>query len=134
MYVAQVATNETCNQNCGFCVFRRSEERPTFARASAVFQRVDDACSKGAREIVLTGGEPTLRRDLPLIVQHAKRRGAAITLETNGALVDAARAKDLANAGLDLARVHVPLWGDEADAISRDEGGFRRTLRGLEAL
>jgi len=135
MHVAQVLTNETCNQNCAFCIARRPTERSAVAAAAAVLGRIDAALAAGAREIVLTGGEPTLRRDLPRLVLHAKRSGAEIcVLETNGALLDDAAAGALARAGLDRARVHVPVWGGAADAVSRDEGGFDRTLAGMRAL
>lgn len=137
---ARVVTNETCNQNCAFCDARRPVEEPARVRSEAVLSRIDEALASGAREVVLTGGEPTLRRDLPLLVARAKqpRPGheapAVVVLETNAALVTPARAVALARAGLDRARVHVPLWGDDGDAITRDPGGARRTLAGLEAL
>src|SRR5204863_5693855 len=35
--------------------------------------------------------------------------------ETNGALIDATRARALADAGLDIARVQLVAWGDAAD-------------------
>ncbi|HLM71999.1 MAG TPA: radical SAM protein, partial [Polyangiaceae bacterium] len=72
MLVARVLTNETCNQNCGFCDARRPAESPSVARGEAVLRRIDEAARGGAREIVLTGGEPSLRRDLPLLIKRAK--------------------------------------------------------------
>jgi molybdenum cofactor biosynthesis enzyme MoaA len=139
MHVARIVTNETCNHNCAFCDARRAVERPSVARAEAVLERLDDALEAGAREIVLTGGEPTLRRDLPLIIERAARRGSVtttttVTLETNAALITDARAAALARAGLTKARVHLPAWGDAADAITRDDGGFARTTAGALAL
>lgn len=135
MLVARVVTNETCNQNCAFCNARRPVESPSVARAEVVAQRIDDAARGGAREIVLTGGEPSLRRDLPALIKRAKRApGTSVTLETNAALITDARAQSLAEAGLDKARVHMPAWGAEADAITRDEGGFAAALEGALAL
>src|SRR5262249_5581543 len=128
-------TNETCNQHCGFCTARRPVERARIAAPEAVRARLDEAVRAGAREIVLTGGEPTLRRDLPALVAYARRSsGVRIILETNGALTDDARAQALRKAGLSLARVHVPRWGDACDAVTRDEGGFARTYAGLTSL
>lgn len=138
VYVARILTNETCNHACSFCDARRPREDPAVARVQAVIERIEAALGSGAREIVLTGGEPTLRRDLASLVAYTKRAagasGAAVTIETNAALISADVASALARAGLDKARVHVPAWGDEADAISRDPGGFRRTLDGIAAL
>lgn len=135
MYSARVLTNETCNQNCSFCKVRRTTDRPSVAAPSVVRAAIDAALATGAREIVLTGGEPTLRKDLAAIVAYAKKAGAKeVVLETNGALIDGARAQLLAKAGLDLARVHLPRWGEECDQITRDAGGFGATRAALEAL
>lgn len=135
MDVARILTNETCNQRCAFCHQRRPVERAAVVRADLVRGRIDAALAAGARELVLTGGEPTLRRDLPALVAHARRGGAQrVVLETNAALLDDARARALAAAGLGQARVHLPLWGAGADGLSRDDGGFGRTVEGLRAL
>lgn len=84
---------------------------------------------------MLTGGEPTLRGDLEALVAFAKQRGiAAVELETNATLIDTARARTLAAAGLGLARVHLSLGTDALDALTRDEGGFEAALRGIAAL
>ena len=135
MRVQRVLTNETCNQNCWFCNARRPVENPEFVARSAVRRRIDAARQGGTREIVLTGGEPTLRSDLADLVQRAAAGGIRVVLETNGALIDAARARTLAAAGLHTARVQLVAWGDEAaDAITRDPGGFAAALRGIRAL
>jgi len=126
---ARVYTNETCNQNCAFCDRRAPRERPGFVEAAAA--RVDAA---DASTIVLTGGEPTRRSDLPALVRRAAATGARVELETNGALIDGPRAEALAAAGLALARVHLPAWGAACDAITRDPGGFEATRRGIAAL
>ncbi|MCB9595964.1 MAG: radical SAM protein [Sandaracinaceae bacterium] len=128
---ARVYVDETCNQNCGFCNRRAPRDRPDFVDARAVVRRIDAA---DASTLVLTGGEPTLRRDLPALVRRAKRGGGRVELETNAALLDDASATALAAAGLDLARVHLPAWGAACDAITRDPGGFEATLAGARAL
>ncbi|HRI63149.1 MAG TPA: radical SAM protein [Polyangium sp.] len=135
MRVARVLTNETCNQACRFCSARRPSERREFILAGAVKQRIDAAIADGAREIILTGGEPTMRRDLADLVRYARARGASrVVLETNAALISNDLARSLVEAGLDAARVHMPAFGPDADAITRDEGGFVATLAGLRAL
>jgi len=130
-----VLTNETCNQNCAFCDTRRPAEAPGFVASSAVRRRIDAAASAGVRELVISGGEPTLRRDLAALITHARAAGiATVTLATNGALVTDELAVALRAAGLAGARVQLTAWGEAADAITRDPGGFAATLRGLRAL
>jgi MoaA/NifB/PqqE/SkfB family radical SAM enzyme len=134
MRVQRVITNETCNQNCWFCNARRPAEDPDFVPTAAVRRRIDEALSGETREIVLTGGEPTLRSDLAGLVRRAAAGGTRVVLETNGALIDEARARGLAAAGLATARVQLAAWGEAADAITRDPGGFAAALRGIRAL
>lgn len=135
MHVQRVVTNETCNQNCWFCTGRRPAEDPRFVSRAAVRQRVADAQSADTREIVLTGGEPTLRSDLADLVRRAAAGAARVVLETNATRIDERKARELADAGLALARVQLVAWGAAAaDAITREPGGFAAALRGLRAL
>jgi len=135
MRVQRVVTNETCNQNCWFCNARRPAEDPDFVARPTTRLRVAQAVDSGAEEIVLTGGEPTLRSDIADLVERAARGGARVVLETNAALIDAARARALADAGLTLARVQLVGWGSSsADAVTREPGGFAAALRGIAAL
>jgi MoaA/NifB/PqqE/SkfB family radical SAM enzyme len=135
MRVERLITNETCNQNCWFCNARRPRERPEFVARSAVRRRIERARAAQPREIVLTGGEPTMRSDLADLVRRAAQGGTRVVLETNGALIDANRAGELAAAGLASARVQLVAWGAEAaDSVTRDPGGFVAALRGIGAL
>lgn len=134
MRIHRVLTNETCNQNCWFCNARRPAEDPAFIARPAVRRRIDEARAGEAREIVLTGGEPTARSDIADLIERAAQGGARVVLETNAALIDEARARALAAAGLGIARVQLVAWGDDADAITRDPGGFVAAVRGIRAL
>ncbi len=75
MRVQRVVTNETCNQNCWFCDARRPSEDPDFVAQLAVRRRIAAACEGDTREIVLTGGEPTMRSDLADLVRRAGSSG-----------------------------------------------------------
>jgi MoaA/NifB/PqqE/SkfB family radical SAM enzyme len=133
---ASIVTNLRCNQACVYCDKRAPEDDRAFIRGDAVRARIDAGISAGSREIVLTGGEPSMRTDLEALVSYARARGAErVVLETNATLVDEARAKALREAGLDVARVNwVGASDDAVDAVTRDPGGFARTIAGARAL
>ena len=133
MRVARVYTNETCTQNCSFCNTRRSVERRDFVASGAVRARID-AAAEAAEIVVLTGGEPSMRRDLAELVRHATQAGATCHLETNGTGITGDRASALAHAGLALARVHLPAWGELGELITRDEGSFARAIEAMRGL
>lgn len=130
-----VRTHLRCNQNCVYCTARRPDDDLAWARGDAVRARVGEVLSRGAREVVLTGGEPAMRRDLPALIADARRRGAErVVVETNATLVDDAVARAWRDAGVSLARVNLSAWGEALDDVTRDPGGFARTLAGLRSL
>ena len=135
MRSAVVAPHLRCNQACTFCDQRRPRDDLALVQPSAVRRRIDDALRSGADEIIVSGGEPTLRGDLASLVAHARTAGARrVVLETNATLIDEARARELREAGVDLARVQLSGWGEALDRVTRDEGGFAATVRGVDAL
>ncbi|MBK7859935.1 MAG: radical SAM protein [Archangiaceae bacterium] len=134
MRAARVVTNQTCNQNCTYCDRRAAVEDPAFARGPAVVARIDAALEGGAAELTLTGGEPTLRADLVELVRRASSRGAKVVLETNAARVTVPLAAALREAGLSVARVNLAAADARLDAVTRDEGGFEASWRGVQAL
>jgi MoaA/NifB/PqqE/SkfB family radical SAM enzyme len=140
MRTQRVVTNLRCNQKCTYCTARQPVDDLAYIHARAVRARIDAARSTGASEIVLTGGEPTLRRDLEELVSYARRDSGSgavsmcVALETNATRNDAARAGSLRAAGLDLALVNLAGTGAALDAVTRDPGGFDATRRGMRAL
>lgn len=134
MRTESIATNLTCNQNCTYCTDRRPVDDPASIRVSALRARIAAAAAAGTREIVLTGGEPSLRRDLAGLIAFARGRGLDVTLATNATLVDERRAARWREAGLARARVNLAGADARLDLITRDAEGCARTLKGIAAL
>lgn len=135
MRTAAVLTNRRCNQACGHCFARAAHDDLAAIQPARLLAAVDEAIAAGATEIVFSGGEPLLRSDLEVLVRQARSRGAtAVIVETNGTLVDDARARALREAGVSLARVNLAGSSDALDAVTCDPGGHARTLAGLRAL
>src|SRR6202020_2362141 len=106
-----------------WCTRRAARDDRAFVATEAVRARIAEAIATGSRELTFTGGEPTMRRDLTALVALAHAGGAErITLETNATLVEVARAAELRDAGLEVARVNTPAFGDACDALTRDPG------------
>ncbi len=134
MDTARIDTHLRCNQACRFCTVRRERDDLRAIQTDAVLARIEAARVSGARDIVLSGGEPTMRRDLEQLIAAAARDGVRVTLETNATLIDADRAVRFKAAGLLRARVHVPGVGADADAATQDPEAGVRLLVGLRAL
>jgi len=131
----RVQTHLRCNQACTHCHVRSASDDPAWVQARAVTERIRAAIALGAKEVVLSGGEPTMRRDLAGLLREARLAGAErVALETNATLIDDARAAELAAAGVDRVLVNLAGDGPWLDAVTRDPGGFEATLRGVDAL
>jgi len=96
---------------------------------------IDDLASFGNRPIlVLTGGDPLMRRDIFELASHADQRGLRVSLTpTATALATRKRMSQAREAGVRRVAFSV----DAADPSVHDrfrgfEGSFARTLRGIE--
>lgn len=78
-----------CNLRCSWCDTRYSwsvREGGTWRTLSP--QAVaDEVVALGARHVVLTGGEPTLQKDLPALAMLLKAHDYHLTIETNATIV-----------------------------------------------
>src|SRR3954447_22698659 len=74
-----------CNLRCSWCDTKYSWG----VREGGIWEIItpqqvaDQVDALGARHVVLTGGEPTLQRDLTSLAQMLKRSGHHLTVETN---------------------------------------------------
>ena len=127
-----------CNLACSHCYLdalqRRREPAGELgtAEACAVIEQIAEL-APGAM-LVLSGGEPLLRRDLETLVAQAVTRGLAPVIGTNGTLLTDRRAEALKTAG--AAGVGVSL--DSATLSFHDRlrgvpGAWEAALRGVRA-
>lgn len=107
----RISVTDRCNLHCVYCippgeeVFKDSSVILSYEEIAEV---VRVAASQGVREVRLTGGEPLLRKDLPVLVKMlADIPGIDdLSLTTNGLLLDKL-AEPLAKAGLRRVNVSV---------------------------
>lgn len=126
-----------CAYACAHCRAdaqpRRDPEELDTGEARAL---VDDLAGFGTRPIlVLTGGDPLMRRDVFEIAAHATRRGLRVALTpTATALSTPARMVEARSVG--IRRVAFSLDAPTAalhDRFRGFSGSFERTLAGIEA-
>ncbi len=133
----RISVTDRCNFRCTYCMpaeglqWLPKDELLTFeelTRLLALF------VSLGVRGLKITGGEPTIRSDLPTLARMFREVGPGldISITTNGLLLDRL-AEPLAAAGVDRATVSCDslLRHRFADMTRRD--ALDRVLAGLRA-
>jgi pyrroloquinoline quinone biosynthesis protein E len=106
-----------CPLQCPYCSNPVELERAAGEIDTATWRHVlDEAAQLGVLQVHFSGGEPTVRRDLEALVEHAAGVGLYTNLITSGVLIDRQRMDALAAAGLD----HVQLSFQDFDAASAD--------------
>jgi radical SAM protein with 4Fe4S-binding SPASM domain len=140
-YRLDLALTYRCNNDCAHCY---NVDHPSQAGSSlpakpelntAQWQRViDKAWQLGIPHIIFTGGEPTLRQDLPELIRHAEKNGQITGLNTNARrLSNRAYVDELVAAGLDHVQITVESHDPQIhDLMVCARGAFTQTIAGLK--
>jgi radical SAM protein with 4Fe4S-binding SPASM domain len=132
-YRMDLAITYHCNNDCSHCYNARERNHPELDTQS--WKRVlDKLWSLGIPHIVFTGGEPTLRDDLPELIAHAEANGQITGINTNGRRLADDRYMDvLVKAGLDHAQITLESHDPEIhDRMVKSPGAWQQTTRGLK--
>lgn len=131
-YRMDLALTYRCNNQCVHCYNDTSRARTEFTTEKWKLV-LDKIWELGIPHVVFTGGEPTLRADLPNLVSYADQLGMITGLNTNGRrLKDADYVTQLVEAGLD--HVQITLESHDAgihDAIVSAPGAHNETVQGI---
>ncbi len=121
-----------CNLTCKHCysISADTDFRGELSREQ-VFTVMDDLKAFGVPVLILSGGEPLLRRDIFEIAHHAKAMGFYVALSTNGTLIDQRNIEPIAEVGFDYLGISIDGIGPTHDKFRRLEGAFDASMRGL---
>ncbi|QIW24261.1 GTP 3',8-cyclase MoaA [Sulfolobus sp. S-194] len=120
----RVTLTHVCNFSCFFCHMEGEDSSQSLLSPEEISLVAKVGIEYGIRSVKLTGGEPTLRRDLVQIIKELKDKGIKeVSMTTNGVLLSTLAWK-LKEAGLD--RVNVSLH-------SLDKQLFKE-ITGVDAL
>ncbi|MEK7448601.1 MAG: radical SAM protein [Planctomycetota bacterium] len=126
-----------CNLECLHCYCQglSNEWTGTELTTAEIFNLLDQLAEIGSLYLTLSGGEAMLRPDFFRIGHYARRRHFALTIFTNGVLIDEEKADALSE--LSPLGVELSIYGaDEKthDAITQRAGSFRKTIKAVGLL
>jgi radical SAM protein with 4Fe4S-binding SPASM domain len=131
-YRMDLAVTYRCNNDCAHCYNARERNFPELDTDHWKLV-IDKLWELGVPHIVFTGGEATLRNDLPELIHHAESNGQITGLNTNARrLADMDYVNQLVEAGLDHVQITVESCDEQIhDEMMQSKGAFRQTIRGL---
>lgn len=132
-YRMDLALTYRCNENCSHCYNARPRNYPELD-TSQWMQIIDELWEIGVPHLCFTGGEATLRSDLPQLVAHAESKGQITGLLTNGRkLSDRPFVAALRQAGLDHVQITIESSDSEIhDLMVGRSGSWQHTTQGIE--
>jgi MoaA/NifB/PqqE/SkfB family radical SAM enzyme len=119
-----IEVTKRCNARCDFCDYWKITDRDEMTDFGDVVRRFDPLV------VVLTGGEPMLRRDLADIVRQVRAVPGFryVTLLTHGGFLGEAKIRDLVDAGVNQLNVSL----NYPDARQDQERGIPGLFARLE--
>ncbi len=92
---------------------------------------VDSLATFKVPVLLISGGEPLLRRDLFQVIDHAVGRGLRVTLSTNGTLITPGIAAAFKKVGVSYVGISLDGLGEVNDRFRGTRGAFRAALAGI---
>jgi radical SAM protein with 4Fe4S-binding SPASM domain len=131
-YRLDLAVTYRCNNDCAHCYNARPRNYPELDTAQWK-KVIKIAWNQGIPHIIFTGGEATLRDDLPELIAFAQEQGQITGLLTNGRrLADRAYLDNLMTAGLDHVQITIESADSQIhDRMVRSEGAWEETVAGI---
>lgn len=131
-----------CNHHCRHCVVQIKRERLaqdiSDLTDTEAISEIDRSIQNGATKIVLTGGEPTIRKDIALLVKHCIENHCDVQIQTNGSFPN--RIKEICNENKDDVRsiefmIPIHSTNDKLnDDICQCQDGLKNAKQSLEYL
>lgn len=131
-YRMDLALTYRCNNDCSHCYNVSTRDDPELTTAEWK-QIIDQLWQIGIPHILFTGGEATLRNDLPELIAHAESNGQITGLNTNGRrMSDPKFVQALVNAGLDHVQITLESHNPAIhDSMMRRKGAWQQTVQGI---
>src|SRR5687768_9486909 len=133
----RLSVTDRCNLRCQYCMPEQDYvwlPKDDILHFEEIDRVVDVFLDIGVRRLRLTGGEPLLRKDLPVLVERlaAKSRIEDLAMTTNGVLF-APMAETLKRAGLHRVTVSLDTLRPERFAAIARSKELDRVMSGMEA-
>jgi len=130
-----IKTGFVCNNNCRFCV--QAHKKHLGNRTTEEIKKDLEKARKRCDSVVLTGGEPTIRKDIIKLVSYAKELSyKTIQIQTNGRMFSSVDfCKQMIKAGTnEFSPALHGYCAEQHDFLTRSLGSFNQAVKGIKNL
>lgn len=121
-----------CNLQCMHCYSSSSfavQENTDQQLSKAILNKIVEL---NPPALLLSGGEPLLRKDFFELAETAVENGLKLTLSTNGTMIDQRTAERLSLIGFRYVGISIDGPEDIHDRFRAKKGAFKKALKGIE--
>ncbi len=136
LYLIAINLTQRCNLACAHCYMdAKGREQGGDELDTGEIQALLEEIASRSNEtmVVLTGGEPLLRRDLETLVRHGSQLGLSMVVGSNGVLLTEERARSLQTAGVMGLGISLDsLDPNSHDGFRGSPGSWEKTLQAMD--
>lgn len=130
-----IEVTNACNLKCLHCYNNSGKITEQELTRGEIKKVIDELANLNVLNIILTGGEPLLRKDLFAIIKYIRKKPMSVTLFTNSTLLN----EEVANKLKDCKVLKVLISLDGANAKTHDDlrgmkGAFEKTINAIKML
>lgn len=125
---------QACNLRCPHCYLGAAKHAARELSTEEGLSLINELAALGTELLILTGGEPLLRRDLLTLARHASGSSLMVVVGTNGTLLDPHAAHALKESGVRGVGISVDSLNPEKhDAFRGAKGAWNKALSAIDA-
>lgn len=123
-----------CNLRCPHCLTASGQIRPGELSTEAAFRLIDNLADAKVLSLSLSGGEPFLRPDLPVLIRYAADHNIRTDIASNGVALDPAMLAKLSDLPLFHVQISLDGIGARHDEFRGMPGAFAAILANIRLL
>lgn len=126
-----ISLSYKCNNKCSHCYLDKNDENSSLSTED--WKKVIDKLWKiGIPQVVFTGGECTLRKDLVELITYSNKFVTGII--TNGTNITKQYARELKNSELDWIQITLDSYKERThDLMQGRKGAYKQTVEGIKS-
>lgn len=121
-----------CNYNCKHCGNNSEIVKDTDLKKNEIYKLLDQMVEIKLLKLNFTGGEPTTDPNLVDYIRYVKGRIPRITITTNGSLITEKKAKELKEAGLNMAKISIDGLSKFHNEFRNYEGAYEKAINAVK--